>query len=170
MWGKKTLAVLERGHWDVLNVILKTNPNHDKVAGAGELFLIKSHGRKHTCETLDKLRYVLCMLKMSKVSSKFQIQNLPPTSDATRFYSYRDYTVQERLGKAQDVELTEWGWELLDGIINPVISSKAVAPETVLLIKSCGCKMACGLYCTAMCTSCIGQTFSNTCESDEEDM
>ena len=52
----KTLAVLEGGHWDVLNVFLKTNPNHDEVARAGEMFLIKSYTRKHKCKTLDKLR------------------------------------------------------------------------------------------------------------------
>ena len=180
VWGKKkALAVLESGDWDVLDVFLKTNPNHDEVARAGEMFLIKLYGRKHTCKTLEKLRYVLFMHKMSKVSSKFQLQNLPPTSDAARFHSYRAYyAVQEWLGEAQDVELTEWGWELLDGILNPVMSSKAGAPESVLLIISCGCKMArgkrckCrknGLYCTAMCSLCIGQTCSNMCESGGED-
>ena len=34
--------------------------------------------------------------------------------------------------KAQNVEPTEWGWELLDGILNPVMSSKAVSLETVV--------------------------------------
>ena len=29
---KKTLAVSESGHWDVLNVFLKTNPGHDEVS------------------------------------------------------------------------------------------------------------------------------------------
>ena len=77
---------------------------------------------------------------MSRVSGKFRLQNLLPTSDAARFHSYRAYyAVHEWLDKAQDVELAEWAWELLDGILNPVISSKAVAPETVLLIISCGC-------------------------------
>ena len=56
--------MLESGHWDVLNVFLKTNSNHDEVARAGEMFIIKSYGTKHTCKTLDKLRYVLCMQKM----------------------------------------------------------------------------------------------------------
>ena len=100
---KKALAVLESGDWDVLDVFLKTNPNHDEVARAGEMFLIKLYGRKHTCKTLDKLRYVLYIQKMSKVSRKFQLQNLPPTSDAARFHSYRAYyAVQEWLGNAQD--------------------------------------------------------------------
>ena len=158
------------GYWDVLNVFLETNPNHDEVARVGEM---------HTCKTLDKLRYVLCMQKMSKVYSKFQLQNLPPTSDAARFHSYRAYYAVQELGKAQNVELTEWRWELLHRILNPVMSSKAVAPETVLLIISCGCKMACvkrcksrknELYCTAMCSSCIGQSCGTICESDGEDM
>ena len=114
---------------------------------------------------------------MSKVSSKSQLQNIPPTSDAARFHSYRGYyAVQEWLGKAQNVELTEWGWELLDGILNPVMSSKAVASKTVLLITSCGCKMACvkrfkrrknGLYCAAI----VFFTHrTNMCKSDGEDV
>ena len=109
MGKKRALDVLESGYWDVLNIFLRTNPSHNEVARAEEMFLIKSYGRKHTCKTLDKLRYVdlLCMQKMSKVSSKFLLQHLPPTSDAARFHSYRAYyVVQEWLGKAQDVKLT----------------------------------------------------------------
>ena len=54
---KKALAVLENGDWDVLDVFLKTNPNHDEVVRAGEMFLIYLYG-KHTgtCKTLDKIR------------------------------------------------------------------------------------------------------------------
>ena len=99
---KKTLAVLESGYWDVPNVFLKTNPNHDKVARAGEMFLIKSYRRKHICKTLEKLRNVLCMQKKYLANSSSKI--FLPTSDAARFHSYRaDYAVQEWLGKAQDV-------------------------------------------------------------------
>lgn len=52
-----------------------------------------------------------------------------------------------------------------------------VAPAHVLLIISCGCTAVCGkrckcrkegLYCTPMCSSCIGQTCINVCKPDEE--
>ena len=98
------------------------------------------------------------MQKIQQRSSEFQLRNIPLTSDAARFHSYRAYyPVQEWLGNAQDVEPTEWGWELLDGILNPVMSSKAVAPETVLLIISCGCKMTCGKRCKSWKKSYIAQ-------------
>ena len=43
-------------------------------------------------------------------------------------------------GAKQD---TEWGWELTDGLLSPSATDRAAAPERVLKIISCDCKVAC---------------------------
>ena len=54
--------------------------------------------------------------------------------------------------------------------LSPVLTDRAEAPDSVLRVVSCGCKVQCstrcrcrkaGLHCTVMCSSCIGQTCSN---------
>lgn len=175
---KKPMAVLERGEWGILDAFQRSDSSHDEVARVGELFLLKLYGASDACNSLDKLRYVLYMQKVSKTSSTFQLQSLPPTSAAAKYHSYRAYyAVQEWLGNVGDIEPTEWGWELQGGMLSPILTDRPVAPEAVLLIVSCGCKTTCGkrckcrkagLYCTPMCSSCIGQTCSNACEPDED--
>ena len=173
------MAVLEKGEWGILDVFQRCDVSHDEIARAGELFLLKLYGATDACNSLDKLRYVLYMKKISKASSTFQLQSLPPTSAAAKYHSYRAYyAVQEWLGNATDVMPTEWGWKLPGGVLSPVLTDRPVASESVLLIVSCGCKINCGkkckcrrarLYCAPMCSSCIGQTCSNVCVPDEED-
>ena len=55
-------------------------------------------------------------------------------------------------------------------------TERAVAAERVLKIVSCGCRVACskrgksrkaGLYCTTMCSFCIGQT-CRKCDSSDD--
>ena len=177
---KKALAVLEGREWDDLTVFQRNDSSHDEVARIGEQFLLKMYSASNACHSLDKLRYVLYMQKVSKMSATFKIQSLPPTSSAAKYHSYRAYfAVQEWMSNSGDLKPIEWGWEMQGGMLSPVLTDKPVAPETVLLIISCGCKTTCGnrckcrkavLYCTPLCSSCIGQTCSNVClDHDEED-
>ena len=59
------------------------------------------------------------------------------------------------------------GWSLEDGQLGPVASERAPAPNKLLGMVSCGCKgqygKACGcrkvgLFCTAICASCSGES------------
>ena len=131
-----------------------------------------------TCTTLDKRIYILYMQKVSK-SSSFKLHSLPPTSAAAKYHSYRAYyAVQEWLGNTGDIAPVDWGWEVQDGMLSPVLNDEAVAPDNVLKIVSCGCQTDCGkrckcrkagLLCTAMCSTCLGQTCSNACQTVDDD-
>src|SRR6218665_2017702 len=68
---------------------------------------------------------------------------------------------------------TDWGWRSQEGTLEPLETDIAIAPDTLLNMVSCGCKadgcsyMTCsckklGLFCTSMCSQCIGQTCNNT--------
>ncbi len=61
-------------------------------------------------------------------------------------------------------------WEYRDGSLVPPTTNRPGVPTRVLRIVSCGCKTGCrktcgcrkaGLYCTAMCCHCNGQTCSS---------
>ena len=117
---------------------------------------------------------------ISKSSSTFQLQILPPTSAVTKYHSYRAYfTVEEWLGNVAHLNPNEWGWELKDGMLTIILTDRPIAPEQVLFIIYCGCKTVCskrckfrkaGFDCTPMCFICTGQTCTNSCPLDGEDM
>lgn len=93
-------------------------------------------------KTLDKLRYIKYMHKVGTKATSFQLQYIPPTSAAAKYHSYQAYfAVQEWLGNVGILQPTQWGWELLDGILVPITTDKPVAPDSVLRIVSCGCKL-----------------------------
>ena len=179
MGKKKALAVLADGDWSILDVFIRSNSTHDEVSRAGEIFLRRLYGAKDGETSLDNLRYILYMRKMSKQSCNFRLQCLPLTSAAAKYHSYRAYfAIQEMLENPEDLVPTDWGWALQDGILCPVYTDREVAPDAVLNIVSCGCKTNCGkrcscrkagLYCTAMCSSCHGQTCLNICDPDGDD-
>ena len=70
------------------------------------------------------------------------------------------------LYRRDGVEATDWERYLSHGRLSPTQTERAVAPERVLKIVSCGCRVACSkrgksrkarLYCTTICSFCIGQ-------------
>ena len=112
------------------------------------------------------------------MSSNFKLENLPPTSAAAKYHSYRTYfTIQEWLGNDGKLDPTDWGWKYQENMLIPILTERPVAPERVLFIISCGYKQECGrrckcrkagMFCTTMCLSCIGQTCTNSCPLDDE--
>ena len=136
------------------------------------LGMLKLYGAKRA-SSLDYYRHVMYMQRVSRkslTSDGFLLESVPPTSPAAKLHSYRAYfAVQEWLGN-DNIIAKDWGWDLFHGRLSPTQTERAVAPERVLTIVSCGCKVACtkrrqcrkaGLYCTPMCSSCIGQTCTN---------
>ena len=88
------------------------------------------------------LSFMQRVSRKSVTSQGFQLQLLPPTLAAAKYHSYRTYlTIQGWLGNA-GLRATEWGWELTDGLLSPIATDRAAAPERVLNIISCGCKVA----------------------------
>ena len=65
---------------------------------------------------------------------------------------------------------TEWGWKLINGQLQPVLTRQPPAPEKLLSLISCSCKSGCerscgckksGLFCTILCGHCHGNGCSN---------
>lgn len=173
---KKALAVLSENHnWDCLHVFKQEDACHNDIASAGEQFMLKLYGAK-TTESLDQYRYVMYLQKLSKkslASASFQLESLPPTSAAAKFHAYRAYhTVQQWLGN-DTLSATDWGWQIINGHLYPVETDQEPAPERVLRIVSCGCKMGCNkrckcrkasFKCSQMCSHCLGH-----CRNGDDD-
>ena len=80
------------------------------------------------------------------------------------------------LYKRDGVEATNWERNVSHDRLSPTQTERAVAPERVLKIVSCGCRVACSkrgksrnarLYCTTMYYFCISQTCRNCDSSDD---
>ena len=61
---------------------------------------------------------------------------------------------------------------------HPISTARPVAPESVLKIISCGCKVGytrkcicrkAGLFCSAICSTCTGQTCGNIYQAEADD-
>ena len=77
-------------------------------------------------------------------SNKFYLKKPPPTSAACRYHLYTAYyQVQEWLGNPGGLDVTQWGWEILDEDISVESTDCAEAPESVLRVVSGGCKVQC---------------------------
>ena len=141
---------------------------------AGEKAMVDVYGGKVT-DSLNKLRYIKYVQKLSTSSTAFQACKLPPTSAAAKFHSQRTYyQVQEwiHLDEKIDLDPLNWGWEMSGGIMLPILTDEAIAPEDLLKVIRCTCKTECltsrcscrkhGLVCTSGCGDCRGETCQNS--------
>ena len=180
-YGKrKVLKMIQesKDDWDCLDIFLKTDPDKEELEKVGEKFILKLYGAK-TCSSLDEFRYLKYMQRVSRksiTSADFQLESLPPTSAAAKFHTFRAYhTIQQWLGT--ELNPLEWGWEQKGRSLQLIGTDRVPAPKNVMEITSCGCKVACNpktckcrkadLLCTAMCTSCAGQTCDNVYQEAE---
>ena len=159
-----------KGEHGMLNLFLSSDSTHEEIQRAGESFLLKLYGASK-CASLDELRYICYKKAVTKtsLSSSSQLATLLPTSAAAKQHSFRAYlTVQEWMGRF--LQPTDWGWKLED-TLTLIDSDRPIAPETLLNMISCGCKLdgcgvSCGcrktgVHCSTLCTNCSGQTCNN---------
>ena len=163
-----------------LEIFQLENATHDQIAQAGERFVLHLYRAKKTCKSLDNWRHVAYLRFMKRKTKKnftsFHLQNLPPTSAANKYRSYRVYyTVQQWLGRY--LNPTDWGWQCSDGVLIPIYTDRPVASTSILNMISCGCKTGCGkkcscrkagLDCTLMCSTCMGQNCTNGSPIDDD--
>ncbi|ELT87293.1 hypothetical protein CAPTEDRAFT_189847 [Capitella teleta] len=106
-----------------------------------EEFPLKLYGSNKLVSTLDKLRHYKYKqaIEKSSLTSTIKLESQPPTSAAAAQHSLRAYhQVQTWRGKM--VDATAWGWQIGDGILAPVETTKGVAPDNLLKMVACGCK------------------------------
>ncbi|CAH1118147.1 unnamed protein product [Phaedon cochleariae] len=116
---------------------LKPSVSQDEIAQAGEQLIMSLYGKMDS-GTLDELRYELFVKSASKKS--FNLARLPPTSDAARWHSMRVYQqVQTWLGCP--ISPCQWGWRKLPSGLVPIQTTKDAAPDMLLKMISCTCKI-----------------------------
>ena len=159
-----------------VTVFNRATANHEDVSLAGENFLLALYGGTKF-STLDEYRYYAYKrtIASNSVSSTFHLATLPPTSAAPRQHSFRTYLqVQQWLGN--ELPPTEWGWQLLNNIFVPVPTDLPAAPEKLMKLISCKCKVGCmsrcgcrraGMSCSAMCSPCIGLGCTNSPKTED---
>ena len=176
---KKALKVFGGEDWQILDIFKRPDATYDDIARADEMFLLKLYSAYAHTKTLDEVRFTLYLKKMKTSLSTFDLASLPPTSSAAKFHAYSAYfAVQEWLGNPAKLEAIKWGWQLCDGMINPVFNDREPAPPQILRMISCGCKTGCGkkcmcrksgLQCTEMCSNCIGSNCMNASPVDDNE-
>ena len=131
-----------------MEVFLDSSSTPDAVALAGEEFLLALYGVTSTTLSLNTHRHHCFMKAVATcpIHTQMQLATLPPTSAAAREHSWRVYhQVQSWLGN--DPLPSDWGWDLVNGQLRPVLTRLPPAPDALLNLISCNCKCGCGRGC-----------------------
>ena len=99
-------------------------------------------------KTMDERRFANYCKKIGGKSS-IKPESLGAISDCTAQHSLRVYhQIQSWRGVELDAE--EWGFELKHGKLLPIQMTKPPAPDELLKIIRCGCKVDCTVRCTCI--------------------
>jgi hypothetical protein len=154
-----------------VSIFYKRDVTQEEIAVAGEHFFLAWYTvEKHTSLNIARFYKFKQMIARQSVTKPMKINVLPPTSDSAKQHSLRAYLlIQQCQGVALDC--TQWGWEMRSDVLSPVGSEKPAAPERLLQLIYCNCKMGCktdackcrkaGRSCTAMCGTCLGEVCYN---------
>ena len=155
--------------------VFHSSSDRNEIISAGETVLVKLYGGKDD-DSLNTLRHVKYVQKLSGATSSLQPNKLPPTSAAAKFHSLRTYfQVQEwlHLGSTETIlDPVDWGWEEKGGMLLTVYTDIAVAHDNLLQIITWNCKTDCqtsrcscrrhGLVCSVACGECRGDSCLNS--------
>ena len=104
--------------------------------------------------SLNYLRYEKYMNMFATSMSKIEPQRLPPTERVEYFHCLRVH-YQVRVWKTFDEcvkNAEEWGWKNVNNLLLPVMTDREVAPENLLVIIRCKCKLSSrNVCCTNLC-------------------
>ena len=179
-WCDTTSALYRQGKKQAFNILWKCQDlqkcaevfNKSPSSEDSSEFLLALYGAPMTKLSLNKHRHHCFMKAVTKCPShsKMQLAALQPTSAAAKQHSMRAYhQVQHWLGC--DLPPTDWGWDLVNGNLHPVLTSQPPAPDSLLNLISCNCKCGCergcgckkaGLKCSLLCGNCRGSGCSNS--------
>jgi hypothetical protein len=158
-------------------IIESSTSTHAEVVEAGMKLMVTIYGGKSETDSLNSLRYAAYMNQLATCKRQPNPERLPPTNDAAKYHLFRVHiqTVQWKYLMAVDLNATEWGWKEENGMLLPITTDLKAAPDDLLSVISCKCKMSkkrpcsslvctCrkhGLNCVASCKHCCGKACDN---------
>ena len=160
-----------------LSVIIEScESSHNDVVSAGLKLMVMIYGGQST-DSLNHLRYSTYMTKTASCSAQPRPERLPPTEAAATYHLYRVHlqVVQWKTFMTTNLKPEEWGWILNEGRYEPMMTSLPAAPDELLSVVRCKCKIegrrpcstqlcSCikhGLSCVSACSHCNGEHCGN---------
>ena len=149
------LGTLKANDCSVLNSVLgDINATDDKLLSVGRMFFSYLYGQKLS-GPMAKVRFKIYNSKKGKA---LDLKTLPPTDKNVLLHMKR-VNLQVILCKAANqtgppqLSITDFGWEVVDGVPCPVYDKGLVGPPDVLSVISCSCKAE-GTACSSARCSC----------------
>lgn len=150
----------------------------DYLIDIGCKFIESLYGSNSEGSKLNILRYELYIRKIASAEKEFDIARLPPTENAAKYHLLRVHLqcfIWKNLNMPSP-DPTLWGWQLVEGEFQPILTDLSPAPDKLLNLIKCACKttieepcnsMKCscrryGLQCSIICKNCCGKDCTNT--------
>lgn len=164
---------------DEMSIFYKKDASQEEIAVAGEHFFLAWYGAEKYV-SLNNARYFMLKQMIAKQSVKnvMNLALLPPTSGSAKQHSLRAYLLIQQC-QGVEIDCTQWGWAMQADVLSPVGSENPCAPEKLLELIFCNCKMGCktasckcrkaGRACTPMCGTCLGENCCNAPVVEEID-
>jgi len=166
----------------LLQVIGRVEATHEEVMSAGLSLLSCMYGGKAT-DNLNSLRYTSYYHLTTSSNCAVSPERLPPTRNAAKFHIFRAHlqALQWMTLMSTTAEPTDWDWKLCNGKFMPITTDSPVAPDNILNVVRCKCRvstrrpcssMLCscrkhGLECVAACKDCHGTGCENVTVEDD---
>lgn len=161
---------------DSAEIFLDMEATSAMISTAGQQFLVSLYGGTSN-ETLTQLRFHTYM-RMTATVARPLPELLPPSIRAAHYHCLRVY-LQVRQWNTLSVQGTDpllWGWSLNGQQLEPITTDIAPAPDCILNIVRCNCKVpglnqcstnicSCrkhGLTCVAACGNCHSNGCANS--------
>jgi len=126
-----------------------------------------------TEDKLSTMRYQSYCSKVCQSPTGVTPEKFPPTERSAIFHAFRVHQ-QVVVWKYLDVKRLDpckWGWEIVDGKLEPVMTDQRHAPDDVMKMVRCKCTKGClssnctcrrnNHACMAACINCHGITCTN---------
>ena len=170
--GKKDFAKICASSIEIqqaANIFKEKMQKIDTLLAVGVKCILALYGARSS-DNLHELRHLKYMQGISG-GKPVDLATLPPTIDAAKEHLKRVY-LQIQTWMGEKLNALEWGWSIIDDILEPTTMNNSCAPESILKMIFCKCKKGCsitsrcgcrtnGLKCTIACHHCKGEFCSN---------
>ena len=177
----KTLGSNDNDFNEAADTFLRIGASKEEIDAAGQKAVVILYGCDKSA-TLNANRYHTFKRKVANSTMFVHPKDLPPTASACKFHSFRVYyqvQMWSDSNASQYLSPEDWGWVVRDGVLHPICTDIAPAPENILKVIKCGCKGSCssmrctcrknGVECSSVCNGCKGINCLNASSVIEED-